>query len=363
MGWPRSNGDDRDRSAGPPARRLPLHHRAGHLYRRHQPHRPALRLYSAQPARQCPHYRDRHLGRCLGAGCRCGLYRQGYGCRHGRRTTLRLADHSKDGSPMVEPPHPPLVTDRVRHVGDQVAAVIADSLGQARDAAELIQVDYVEEPAAIGPVAALQSGAPQVHPEAPGNLCYDWHLGDLAAVDAAFAKAAKIVKLDLVNNRLVPNAMEPRAAIGEFNRATGEYTLYTTSQNPHVIRLLMGAFVLHIPEAKLRVVAPDVGGGFGSKIYHYAEEAIVTWAAGKVHRPVKWTAERSESFMSDAHGRDHVTHAELAIDAEAKFLALKVSTVANMGAYLSTFAPAIPTYLYGTLLAGTYTTPAVYCET
>ncbi len=172
-----------------------------------------------------------------------------------------------------------------------------------------------------------------------------------------------MVKLDLVNNRLVPNAMEPRAAIGDFDRATGDYTLYTTSQNPHVIRLLMGAFVLHIPEAKLRVVAPDVGGGFGSKIYHYAEEAIVTWAAGKLRRPVKWTAERSESFMSDAHGRDHVTHVELALDAQAKFLALKVATIANMGAYLSTFAPCIPTYLYGTLLAGTYTTPAIYVET
>jgi len=271
--------------------------------------------------------------------------------------------HSKDGSPMAEPPHPVLAVDRVRYVGDPVAVVIAESLAQARDAAELVNVDYVEEPAAIDPVAALQPGAPQVNSEAPGNLCYDWHLGDLGAVDAAFANAARIVKLDLTNNRLVPNAMEPRAAIGEFNRATGEYTLYTTSQNPHVIRLLMGAFVLHIPEARLRVVAPDVGGGFGSKIYHYAEEAIVTWAAGKVHRPVKWTAERSESFMSDAHGRDHVTHVELALEGQAKFLALKVSTIANMGAYLSTFAPCIPTYLYGTLLAGTYTTPAIYCET
>jgi carbon-monoxide dehydrogenase large subunit len=271
--------------------------------------------------------------------------------------------HSKDGSPMVEPPHPVLAVDRVRYVGDPVAVVIAEGLAQARDAAELVNVDYVEERAAIDPVAALQSGAPQVNAEATGNLCYDWHLGDLAAVEAAAAKANRIVKLDLTNNRLVPNAMEPRAAIGEFNRATGEYTLYTTSQNPHVIRLLMGAFVLHIPEARLRVVAPDVGGGFGSKIYHYAEEAIVTWAAGKLNRPIKWTAERSESFMSDAHGRDHVTHVELALDEQAKFLALKVSTVANMGAYLSTFAPCIPTYLYGTLLAGTYTTPAIYCET
>ena len=271
--------------------------------------------------------------------------------------------HSKDGSPMAEPPHPVLATGRVRHVGDPVAVVIAETLAQARDAAELLSIDYVEEPAVVDPADALKPGAPQVREEAPGNVCYDWHLGDLAAADAAFGRAARIVKLDLVNNRLVPNAMEPRAAIGEFDRATGEHTLYTTSQNPHVIRLLMGAFVLHIPEARLRVVAPDVGGGFGSKIYHYAEEAIVTWAAGKLRRPVKWRADRSESFMSDAHGRDHVTHVELALDADAKFLALKVSTIANMGAYLSTFAPCIPTYLYGTLLAGTYTTPVVYVET
>jgi aerobic carbon-monoxide dehydrogenase large subunit len=271
--------------------------------------------------------------------------------------------HSKDGSPMAEPPHPPLAVDRVRHVGDPVAVVIAETLAQAREAAEQVRVDYGEEAAVVDPAEALKPGAPQVFAEAPGNLCYDWHLGDLGAVEAGFAKAARVVKLDLVNNRLVPNAMEPRAAIGEFDRATGDYTLFTTSQNPHVIRLLMGAFVLHIPEAKLRVVAPDVGGGFGSKIYHYAEEAIVTWAAGKLRRPVKWTAERSESFMSDAHGRDHVTHVELALDAQAKFLALKVSTIANMGAYLSTFAPCIPTYLYGTLLAGTYTTPAIYVET
>ncbi|HVB15335.1 MAG TPA: xanthine dehydrogenase family protein molybdopterin-binding subunit, partial [Stellaceae bacterium] len=271
--------------------------------------------------------------------------------------------HSKDGSPMKEPAHPVLVTDRVRHVGDHVAVVIAESLAQAKDAAEKITVDYAVEPAVVDVVDALKAGAPQVFPEAPGNVCYDWHLGDAAAVDAALAGAARIVKLDLVNNRLVANAMEPRAAIGEYDRATGEHTLFTTSQNPHVIRLLMGAFVLHLPEARLRVVAPDVGGGFGSKIYHYAEEAIVTWAAAKVRRPVKWTAERSESFMSDAHGRDHATHVELGLDANAKFVALKVSTLANMGAYLSTFATCIPTYLYGTLLAGTYTTPAIYVET
>jgi carbon-monoxide dehydrogenase large subunit len=217
-------------------------------------------------------------------------------------------------------------------------------------------------PAVTDATQALKPGAPQLFDEAKGNLCYDWHLGDKAAVDAAFAKAAKIAKIDLINNRLIANAMEPRAALGEFNRATGEYTLYTTSQNPHVIRLLMGANVLHVPEAKLRVIAPDVGGGFGSKIYHYAEEAIVTWAAAKVNRPVKWTAERSESFMSDAQGRDHATHGELALDKDGKFLALRVSTVANLGGYLSTFATAIPTWLYATLLAGVYTTPVIYCE-
>jgi aerobic carbon-monoxide dehydrogenase large subunit len=270
--------------------------------------------------------------------------------------------HSKDGSPMAEPPHPALAVDKVRHVGDQVAVVIAESKQEARDAAETIVVDYEVLPAAVTLAAALQPGAPQISDGAPGNLCYDWHIGDKDAVDAAFAKAAHVAKLEIVNNRLIPNAMEPRAAIGEFDRATGEYTLYTTSQNPHVIRLLMGAFVLHIPEHKLRVVAPDVGGGFGSKIFHYAEEAILTWAAGKVRKPIKWTAERSESFMSDAHGRDHVTKAELALDSAGKFLALRVATLANMGAYLSTFAPAVPTYLYATLLAGTYTTPQIYCE-
>jgi carbon-monoxide dehydrogenase large subunit len=270
---------------------------------------------------------------------------------------------NKDGSPMKEPPHPPLVVDRVRHVGDHIAVVIAETKSQAKDAAELVEIDFEPLPAVVDSLDALKPGAPQVHGDAaPGNLCYDWELGDKAAVDAAFAQAHKVAKIDLFNNRLIPNAMEPRAATGDFDPASGDYTLYTTSQNPHVIRLLMGAFVLGIPESKLRVYAPDVGGGFGSKIYHYAEEAIVTWAAGKVKRPIRWTADRSESFMSDAHGRDHHSHAELALDKDGKFLALRVATVANMGAYLSTFASCIPTYLYATLLAGVYTTPAIYAE-
>lgn len=270
--------------------------------------------------------------------------------------------HSKDGSPMAEPPHPVIAVGKVRHVGDPVAVVIAETKQQAKDAAELLTIDYTDLPAVATMAAALASGASTVHDDAPGNICYDWHIGDKAIVDGVFAGAHKVVRLDLTNNRLIPNAMEPRAAVGEYDVNSGEYTLYTTSQNPHVIRLLMGAFVLHIPENKLRVVAPDVGGGFGSKIYHYAEEAIVTWASAKVRRPVKWTAERTESFMSDAHGRDHVSTAEMAIDAQGTFLGLRVSTQANMGAYLSTFAPCVPTYLYATLLAGTYKTPVIYCE-
>jgi len=195
---------------------------------------------------------------------------------------------NKDGSPMKEPPHPPLVVDAVRHVGDQIAVVIAETKSQAKDAAELIEVDFAPLPAVADSLDALKSGAPQIHGDAaPGNLCYDWELGDKAAVDAAFKNAHKVAKIDLFNNRLIPNAMEPRAATGDYDPSSGDYTLYTTSQNPHVIRLLMGAFVLHIPESKLRVYAPDVGGGFGSKIYHYAEEAIVTWAAGKLKRPVR----------------------------------------------------------------------------
>jgi carbon-monoxide dehydrogenase large subunit len=270
--------------------------------------------------------------------------------------------HNKDGSPMAEPPHPVMAVGKVRHVGDPVAVVIAKTKQAAKDAAELIVVDYQDLPAVASLTDAVKPGAPLVHDDVPGNVCYDWHIGDKAALEAAFAGAAKVVKLELENNRLIPNAMEPRAAVGDFDTSSGDYTLFTTSQNPHVIRLLMGAFVLHIPENKLRVVAPDVGGGFGSKIYHYAEEAIVTWAAGKLRKPVKWTAERNESFMSDAHGRDHVSTAEMAIDKDGHFLGLRVHTLANMGGYLSTFAPCVPTYLYATLLAGVYKTPVIYCE-
>jgi aerobic carbon-monoxide dehydrogenase large subunit len=270
--------------------------------------------------------------------------------------------HNKDGSPMVEPPHPALAQGRVRHVGDQVAVVIASTRAQAKAAAALIEVDYQPLPA-VGTLAqARADGAPLVWDEAQGNLCYDWELGDEAATAEVFDVAPRVVSIDIVNNRLVPNAIEPRAAIGEYDAISDMHTLYTTTQNPHLIRLLLGAFVLGIPEHKLRIVSPDVGGGFGSKIFNYAEEVIMTWAAKKLGRPVKWTAERSESFMSDAHGRDHLTHAELALDEGGKFLGLRVHTDANFGAYLSTFAPAVPTWLYATLFSGCYTTPIIYAN-
>ncbi|MCZ4367200.1 xanthine dehydrogenase family protein molybdopterin-binding subunit [Sulfitobacter dubius] len=268
----------------------------------------------------------------------------------------------KHGQPMQEPKHPVLAHEKVRHVGEPIAAVVAETLAQARDAAEAIVVDIGELPAVVNMKEAVKDDAPKVHDDLTSNLCYDWGFVEenKDAVNKAFEDAAHVTTLELVNNRLVANPMEPRVAIGEYDRSAGDYTLYTTSQNPHVIRLLMGAFVLGIPEHKLRVVAPDVGGGFGTKIFHYQEEAFCTFAAKAVGRPVKWTSSRSEAFMSDAHGRDHVTKIELALDADNNFTALRTDTYANMGAYLSTFAPSVPTWLHGTLMAGNYKTPLIY---
>ncbi len=268
---------------------------------------------------------------------------------------------SKDGTPMKEPPHPILAHAKARHVGDQVALVIADTYLQARDAAEAIEVDYDELPPVID-MATAESIGSSVHDEVPDNVCYDWGHGDKAAVDAAFAQAAHVTSLSFHNNRLIPNAMEPRAANAHYTRHDDAYTLYVANQNPHVERLLMCAFVLGLPESKVRVIAPDVGGGFGSKIFLYAEETALIWASKRVGRPIKWTAERSESFLTDAHGRDHATTVELAMDAQGNFLAMRVKTLANMGAYLSTFASSVPTILYATLLAGQYKTPAIYAE-
>ncbi|GAA4228127.1 carbon-monoxide dehydrogenase large subunit [Sagittula marina] len=266
----------------------------------------------------------------------------------------------KNGDPMKEPAHPVLAQGKVRHVGDPIAAVVADSLEEARNAAEAIVVDIEDLPAVVNMKAALTSDSALVHDDLSDNLCYDWQFGsDTEVVEKAFSEAAHVTTLELVNNRLIANPMEPRVAVGDYARANDESTLYTTSQNPHVIRLLMGAFVLGIPEHKLRVVAPDVGGGFGTKIFHYAEEAFCTFAARQINRAVKWTSTRSEAFMSDAHGRDHVTKIELALDADNNFTALRTDTYANMGAYLSTFSTSVPTWLHGTLMAGNYRTPAV----
>jgi carbon-monoxide dehydrogenase large subunit len=269
--------------------------------------------------------------------------------------------HSKDGTPMKAGPHPALAQGKVRYVGDHVAVVIADTLAQAKDAAEAIEVDYEVLPAVVeGPEA--QRTPIQIHDVAPDNTVFRWHLGDKDATDRAFERAARVTKIDLVNNRLVPNPMEPRAALGEYDPGNDNYTLYTTSQNPHVARLVLSAFIGVAPEHKLRVIAPDVGGGFGSKIFIYAEETVCVWAAKKVRRPVKWTSDRTEAFLADAHGRDHVTHAEMAMDEDGKILGLRVQTVANLGAYLSTFASSVPTYLYAPLLSGQYDIPAIYAE-
>ena len=268
----------------------------------------------------------------------------------------------RHGQPMQEPPHPVLAQGKVRHVGEPIAAVVAETYAQARDAAEAIELDIAELPAVIDMKAAVEEGAPKVHDDLTSNLCYDWGFVEenKGAVEEAFANAAHVTTLELVNNRLVANPMEPRVAVGDYDKSSDDSTLYTTSQNPHVIRLLMGAFVLGIPEHKLRVVAPDVGGGFGAKIFHYQEEAFCTFAAKAINRPVKWTSSRTEAFMSDAHGRDHVTKIELALDAENNFTAIRTDTYANMGAYLSTFAPSVPTWLHGTLMAGNYKTPLIY---
>jgi aerobic carbon-monoxide dehydrogenase large subunit len=267
---------------------------------------------------------------------------------------------SKDGATMKAGAHPVLAQGKVRYVGDHVAVVIADTYTQARDAAEKIDVDYGVLPAVTDLKTAI--GAATVHDAAPDNTVYNWHLGDKAPTDAAFAKAAHVTKIDLVNNRLVPNPMEPRAAIGEYDSGTDGITLYTTSQNPHLARLVLAAFVGLAPEHKFRVIAPDVGGGFGSKIFIYAEETVCVWAARKIDRPVKWTSDRTEAFLSDAHGRDHVTHAELALDANGKITAMRVHTIANLGGYLSTFASLVPTFLYAPLLSGQYNIPAIYVE-
>src|SRR6266853_3000588 len=260
------------------------------------------------------------------------------------------------------PPHMPLASDAARYVGDPVAIVIAESQSAASDAAELVAVDWDVQPSVTITDKAAASGAPKLHEGAPGNVAFKWQIGDGAATDAAFKAAPVKVKKRIVNQRLVANAMEPRACVARYDDATGELTLWVTSQNPHVHRLLMCAFVLGIPEHKVRVIAPDVGGAFGSKIFLYNEEVVCSWASRQIKRPIRWTSTRREAYMTDAQGRDHVTDAAMAMSKDGKILGLHVKTTANLGAYLSTFAPAVPTFLYGTLLNGVYVMGAIKCE-
>jgi len=267
---------------------------------------------------------------------------------------------SQDGTDMKCPPHPPLANNTVNFVGDHVAIVIAETLDQAKDAAEKVRVDYKVLKAVVNTGDAMNSKP--IHDGIDKNLCYDFLLGDKGKTDEAFSKADKVVKLDLVNNRLIPNAMEPRAAIGDYNSSSEELTLYTASQNPHLSRLILSAFNAVHPEHKLRVVSPDVGGGFGSKINAYAEDVVVAWASKKIGKPVKWVAERTESFLSDNHGRDHLTHVELALKNDGKITGIKVDTIANLGAYALVFATVTPTYLYAPLLLGLYDIPTACCN-
>src|SRR6266850_1516326 len=260
------------------------------------------------------------------------------------------------------PAHPPLASDKANYVGDPVAIVIAETQDAAQDAAEKVNVTWEVLPAVSATDQATAKGTAQIHDVAPSNVAFTWQIGDAGAVDTAFRSAARVVKKKIVNQRLVANPMEPRACLASYDQANGNLTLWVTSQNPHVHRLLMCAFVLGIPEHKVRVIAPDVGGGFGSKIFLYNEEVVCSWASRKLKRPVRWTASRTEAYLTDAHGRDHVTEAELALSRDGKMLGLRVKTTANLGAYLSTFAPAVPTFLYGTLLNGVYAIPAIHCE-
>jgi carbon-monoxide dehydrogenase large subunit len=269
---------------------------------------------------------------------------------------------SKDGSPMNMGAWSALATEKVRYVGDSVAVVIAETQALARIAAEAVEVSYEQLPVAANIEASMADGAPEIHSNAPGNMIYDWELGDEAATDAGLAGAAHVTTLDVINNRLSPNPMEPRSAVATYDDSEEHYTLYTTSQNPHVARLVLSAFYNVAPEHKLRVIAPDVGGGFGAKIYIYPEEITCLWASMKTNRSIKWTSDRSEAFLTDAHGRDHVTTAKMGFDSSGKIVGFKVDTLANLGAYMSLFSSSVPTYLYAPLLSGQYNIENIHCN-
>lgn len=268
----------------------------------------------------------------------------------------------RDGSRMAEPPHPVLAGETVRHVGDPVAFVVAETREAALDAADAVEVEYAPLPHNVDLESAIAADAAPIWPEARSNLCYDWDVGDAKAVAAAFAAAAHVTTVKLINNRIHASPMETRGAIGHYDPSTDRHTLYTSNQNPHIIRVLLSAATLGISEEKIRVVAPDVGGGFGMKIYHYAEEVLVAVASHRLKRPVRWISDRTEAYLSDTHARDHVTTAAIALDHDGVIQGLRVDTIANMGAYLSTFAPAIPSFFYAYPMPGPYKVRAVHCR-
>ena len=270
--------------------------------------------------------------------------------------------NSKDGSPMNMGDWSAIATNKARYVGDAVAVVIADTLANAKAAAEAVEVDYEVLPHVTDAMDALADGAPQIHDVAANNLIYDWEIGDKDATDAAIGGAHHVTEMEITNNRLAPNPMEPRAALANYDQAEDHFTLYTTSQNPHVARLVLSAFYQIAPEHKLRVIAPDVGGGFGAKIYIYPEEIVCLWASRKLGVPVKWTADRTEAFLTDAHGRDHKSTARMGFDENGKIVGFSIDTVANLGAYMSLFSSAVPTYLYATLLSGQYNITNIHCN-
>ena len=267
---------------------------------------------------------------------------------------------NRDGSNRADTPRPVLADGVVRHVGDPVALIVADTLEQARDAAELVEVDYDDLPSVVDTKAALADAAPQVWDHIDGNVCFDWEMGDREPVEQALAKAHHVTRLELVNNRVVVNSMEPRGAVATYDDATDRSTLYSSTQGVHIIHGQLADMVLKIGKDKLRCLTTDVGGGFGMKIFLYPEQVLVTWASRKLKRAVKWIPDRSEAFQSDIQGRDHVSVAELAMDGEGRFLGLRVTTLAQIGAYLSNFAPFIPTGAGSAMLVGIYTTPAIY---
>ncbi len=270
--------------------------------------------------------------------------------------------NNSDGTPRSETPRLALAEETVRYVGDPVAFVVAETSKQARDAADAIEVDYEVLPSATDLAIATQPGQPQIWPSAPNNTCFDWHAGDRQKTDALFASAAHVTRLTVVNNRVVVASMEARAAVAEYDPAKAHWTLTTNTQGSWLVQNLLADVVFKLPKSHFRVVTPDVGGGFGMKLYLYAEHALCCFAARKLTRAVKWTSERTEAFMSDTHGRDNITLGELALDADNRFLALRTKNWANMGAYLNTFAPFIPTGAGTKVLASVYGFQAIYAN-